>query len=125
MKVKTEAGCDVRFNSGKKGMVQGLPVVDQVEQVCDSCTLGKQHLKPYPQQSSFRANQLHADLCGKIKSPTPSGKQYFLLVVDDHNNRYMRMELLRTKDEALARTVQEDQATSSIRTCEETISIHE
>jgi hypothetical protein len=35
-------------NLGKQGMVEGLPIVDQVEQVCDSCTLGKQHRKPFP-----------------------------------------------------------------------------
>jgi hypothetical protein len=82
-----------------------MPVVDRVEQVCDGCTLGKQHRKPFPQQSSFRASQglepVHADLCGKISPPTPGGKQYFLLVVDDHS-RYMWVELLKNKDEALA-----------------------
>jgi hypothetical protein len=86
-------------------MVEGLPVVDQVEHVCDSCTLGKQHRKPFPQQSSFKADQglelVHADLCGKINPRTSGGKHYFLLVVDDHS-RYMWVELLRTKDEALS-----------------------
>jgi len=88
----------------RKEMVEGMPIVDQVEQVCDGCTLGKQHRKPFPQQSQFRANQglelVHADLCGKISPPTPGGRQYFLLVVDDHS-RYMWVELLKTKDEAL------------------------
>jgi len=92
-------------NLGKKGIVEGLPIVDQVEQVCDGCTLGKQHRKPFLQQSAFRASQglelVHADLCGKNSRPIPSGKQYFLLVVDDHS-RYMWVELLRTKDEAFA-----------------------
>jgi hypothetical protein len=77
---------------GSKGLVDGMPVVDRVEQVCDGCTLGKQHRKPFPQQSSFRASQglelVHADVCGKISPPTPGGKQYFLLVVDDCS-RYM------------------------------------
>jgi hypothetical protein len=85
-------------------MVEGLPEIDRVKQVCDGCTLGKQHRKPFPHQSSFRASQglelVHADLCGKISPPTPGGKQYFLLVVDDHS-RYMWVELLKAKDEAL------------------------
>jgi len=88
-----------------KGMVEGMPTVDRVEQVCDGCTLGKQHRIPFPHQSSFRASQglelVHADLCGKISPPTPGGKEYFLLVVDDHS-RYMWVELLKTKDEALS-----------------------
>jgi IS30 family transposase len=43
----------------------------------------------------------HTDLCGQITPTTPGGKAYFMLVVDDHN-RYMWIELLRSKDEALA-----------------------
>lgn len=43
----------------------------------------------------------HTDLCGQITPPTPGGKAYFLLDVDDYS-RYMWIELLRSKDEALA-----------------------
>ena len=44
---------------------------------------------------------VHGDLCGPITLPTPGGKLYFLLIVDDHS-RYMWLELLATKDEALS-----------------------
>ena len=54
--------------------------------------------------SSFRAGNLlelvHADLCGQITPKTLGGASYFLLVVDDHS-RYMWLELLKTKDQAL------------------------
>jgi hypothetical protein len=40
-------------------------------------------------------------LCGQITPPTLGGKNYFLPVVDDHS-RYMWIELLRSKDEALS-----------------------
>lgn len=86
----------------RQNMVEGMPLVDWVDQVCDGCTLGKQHRKPFPQASSYRADQglelVHADLCGQINPPTPGGKSYFLLVVDDHS-RYMWVELLKSKDE--------------------------
>jgi hypothetical protein len=76
----------------RKHMVQGAPVIDQVEQVCDGCTLGKQHRRPFPQASSYRAKErlelVHTDLCGPITPATPSGNKYFLLVVDDFS-RYM------------------------------------
>jgi hypothetical protein len=53
--------------------------------------------------SVYRASQclemVHIDLCGQVTPPTPGGKQYFLLVVDDHS-RYMWLELMATKDEA-------------------------
>jgi hypothetical protein len=41
---------------GRKQMVEGMPVVDLVEQVCDGCVLGKQH-RAFPQQSTFRAQK--------------------------------------------------------------------
>jgi hypothetical protein len=36
-------GYGAHIDLGKKEMVLGMPVVDHVEQVCDGCTLGKQH----------------------------------------------------------------------------------
>ena len=59
---------------GRKKMVSGMPTVDLVEQVCDSCTLGKQHRAPFPQSTTFRAEKaldlFHVDLCGQITPPT-------------------------------------------------------
>jgi transposase InsO family protein len=43
---------------------------------------------------------VHGDLCGHITPPTPGGKSFFLLVVDDCS-RYMWLELLASKSEAL------------------------
>ncbi|WVZ62734.1 hypothetical protein U9M48_012444 [Paspalum notatum var. saurae] len=89
---------------GTKNMVEGVPVINRVEQVCDGCVIGKQHRAPFPWATSFRAERglelVHADLCGQINPPTPGGKRYFLLVVDDFS-RYMWIELLSTKDQAL------------------------
>lgn len=90
---------------GRRGMANGIPVVDHVEQVCEGCTLGKQHRSAFPKSSYYRAQKglelFHIDLCGQITPTTPGGKAYFLLVVDDYT-RYMWIELLRSKDEALA-----------------------
>jgi len=40
---------------------------------------------------------LHGALCGPITPPTPSGNQYFLLLVDDYS-RYVWIALLLSKD---------------------------
>jgi hypothetical protein len=89
-----------------KQMARGMPAIDHVDQYCDGCSLGKQHRAPFPQASGYRAEHgldlVHTDLCGPITPASPGGKQYFLLVVDDHN-RYMWLELLKTKDEAFQR----------------------
>ena len=90
---------------GVNDMVDGLPLIKKVEQVCDGCALGKQHRRPFPQASSWRASDglqlVHTDLCGQITPPTPGGKSYFILIVDDYS-RYMWIELLTTKAEALS-----------------------
>ena len=87
-----------------KQMVEGLPVVTRVEKVCDGCVLGKHHRKPFPQVSSFRAEKclelVHTDLCGHISPKTAGGASYFLLVVDDYS-RFMWVEMLKTKGQAL------------------------
>lgn len=92
------------LDMGSKQMVDGLPVVARVERVCDGCTLGKQHRRPFPQVSGYRAEKclelVHTDLCGHITPKTLGGTSYFLLVVDDYS-RYMWVEMLKTKDQAL------------------------
>jgi hypothetical protein len=89
---------------GSQGMVDGLPMIKKVEQVCDGCALGKQHRTPFPQTSTWRASQglelVHTDLCGQVSPATPGGKSYFMLIVDDYS-RYMWIELLENKSEAL------------------------
>jgi hypothetical protein len=86
-------------------MVSGLPQIDHVEQVCDSCLAGKQKCAMFPFVAKFRAEEklelVHEDLCGPVMPATPGGKWYFFLLVDDVS-RYMWLVLLATKDEALA-----------------------
>jgi histone deacetylase 1/2 len=54
--------------------------------------------------SSYRAEKglelVHAHLCGHITPKSFGGASYFLLVVDDYS-RYMWVELLKSKDQAL------------------------
>jgi transposase InsO family protein len=84
-------------------MVHGLPLLDEVEQLCDTCLAGKHKRAPFPRQAYNRAAEplglVHADLCGPIDPPTPGGKRYLLLLVDDHS-RYMWIFLLASKDQA-------------------------
>jgi transposase InsO family protein len=84
-------------------MVRGLPKLTQVEKVCDSCLVGKQRRAPFPAQARRRAESalelVHGDLCGPVTPVTPSGNQYFLLLVDDMS-RYMWVRLLSSKDQA-------------------------
>jgi hypothetical protein len=89
----------------RDGMVRGLPQLDRVHQLCNCCIATKQRRKLFPSQAKGRAEGLidlvHGDLCGPISPITPSGKQYFLLLIDDCS-RYMWLHLLATKSDAVA-----------------------
>jgi transposase InsO family protein len=86
-------------------MVRGLPHIDHVDQLCDSCLAGKQRRSPFPVQAQRRAEGVlelvHGDICGPITPTTPSGNRYFLLLVDDMSH-YMWLCLLASKDQAPA-----------------------
>jgi hypothetical protein len=86
-------------------MVRGLPQIDHVNQVCDSCLTGKQKWAMFPSMAKYRAEEklelVHGDLCGPVMPAMPGAKRYFFLFVDDVNC-YMWLVLLATKDEALS-----------------------
>jgi hypothetical protein len=88
---------------GQEGLVRGLPPLAQVDQICEACLAGKHRRAPFPSVAQRRSTRvlelLHGDLCGPITPATPSGNQYFLLLVDDYS-RYMWAVLLPTKDGA-------------------------
>jgi hypothetical protein len=81
------------YELGVKHMEDSVP---RIEQVCDGCTVGKQHRKPFPGVASFRAKErleiTHDDLGGSITPTTPGGNMYFMLIVQDYL-RYMWLEL--------------------------------
>jgi transposase InsO family protein len=92
-------------NLAANSMVEGLPHVKQVNQICDGCMIAKQRRLPFPAQAEYRAEKpldlWHGDLCGPISPATHGGKEFFLLLVDDYS-RYMWLVLLKSKDEASA-----------------------
>jgi transposase InsO family protein len=87
----------------REELVRGLPLLNQVEQVCEACLAGKQRRAPFPQKAlrcSIEVLQLlHGDICGPITPATPSRNRYFLLLVDDYS-RHMWVCLLPSKDAA-------------------------
>ncbi|GJT38902.1 zinc finger, CCHC-type containing protein [Tanacetum coccineum] len=58
---------------------------------------------PFPKKAKARSTSpldlVYGDLCGPISPPTPSGKKYIFLLVDDYS-RYMWVYFLSTKDQA-------------------------
>jgi hypothetical protein len=74
---------------GREGLVRGLPILSQVDQVCEACLAGKHRRTLLPHQAMRRATEplelVHGDICGPISPVTPSGNRYFLLLIDDYS----------------------------------------
>jgi hypothetical protein len=72
--------------------VKGLPHIDHIDQVFDSCLAEKQRRATFPTVAKFHTEEklelVHGDLCGPVTPATPGGKWYFFLLVDDVS-RYM------------------------------------
>ncbi|GJV25900.1 ribonuclease H-like domain, reverse transcriptase, RNA-dependent DNA polymerase [Tanacetum coccineum] len=86
----------------QRDLVRGIPTIKQTKQICDVCLIGKQNRAPFPKKVKTRSTSpldlVYGDLCGPITPPTPSGKKYIFLLVDDYS-RYMWVYFLSTKDQ--------------------------
>jgi hypothetical protein len=89
----------------REGLVRSLPILSQVDKVCEACLIGMHRRTSFPHQMMRRAMEplelVHGDIFGPISPVTPTRNRYFLLLIDDYN-RYMWMVLLPTKDGAAA-----------------------
>jgi hypothetical protein len=87
----------------REDLVRGLPDVGLAERPCEACLAGKQRRASFPAQAQYPAERVlqlvHGDLCGKISPPTPSGNEYFLLMVDDRSC-FMSVVLFSSKSQA-------------------------
>ena len=67
--------------------MHGMPVINHVEQLCDTYITTKQRRRPFPRQAMYHAHEqlelVLSDLCGPVTPVTPGGRRYFLLLVDD------------------------------------------
>ncbi|KAH6764612.1 importin alpha isoform 2 [Perilla frutescens var. frutescens] len=88
----------------KKDLVDGLPKeIFKKTGVCGPCQKGKQvrssfKNRSHPPGTTAPLQLLHMDLFGLVRPPTPKGKRFTLVVVDDFS-RYTWVEFLKSKDE--------------------------
>lgn len=87
----------------KKKIIDGLPKIDQSENVVSKpCQQGKQLRINHKQTLKILTNGplelFHMDLMGPSRMESLGGKRYILVVVDDFS-RYTWIELLREKSE--------------------------
>ncbi|KAL0314079.1 UNVERIFIED_CONTAM: Retrovirus-related Pol polyprotein from transposon TNT 1-94 [Sesamum angustifolium] len=76
-------------NNIKKKMMTDLPQIQAVEGACEACLQGKQHKKPFPSGTSWRAKAvlelIHTDVCGPMRTPSHEQNRYFILFIDDYS----------------------------------------
>lgn len=68
---------------------------------CDVCQLSKHHRASFHTRTYHASRQfslIHSDVCGPTKTPTNSGKRWFITFIDDHT-RLSWVYLLKDKSE--------------------------
>ncbi|KAM2252992.1 hypothetical protein ACFX1S_007433 [Malus domestica] len=85
-----------------EGMVLGLPEIQDSNDVCQGCVLGKHHREPFSKEITWRTQEplelIHSDVCGPMKVPTTSANRYFLMFIDDYS-RICWVYFIRNKSE--------------------------
>ncbi|KAM1746866.1 hypothetical protein ACFX11_013456 [Malus domestica] len=86
-------------------MVHGLPSIQENEEICEGCALGKHHRDSFPHGKAWRAKVplelIHTDVCGPMNTSTQVGNKYFLVFVDDYS-RMTWVYFLRQKSEVFS-----------------------
>ena len=95
---------DTLAKLARHDLVVGLPKLSfERDNICDACMKGK-HLKSSFKSKNFISTSrplelLYMDLCGPMSTPSPGGKQYNLVVVDDFT-RFIWTYFLAHKNDA-------------------------
>ncbi|KAL8087732.1 hypothetical protein AgCh_037766 [Apium graveolens] len=88
----------------KTKMVDGLPEINEPENLCEACVKGKQHRQSFPVGISWRARRpleiVHTDIAGPFDIPSLGGNRYYLTFVDDFSRKSW-VYIIKEKSEAL------------------------
>lgn len=72
-------------------MVEGLPAINEPNQLCEACVKGKQHRQSFPVGKSWRARWpleiVHTDIAGPFDIPSFGGNRYYLTFIDDFSRK--------------------------------------
>lgn len=91
----------------EKGLTQGMEFTECKEKLfCDICAQAKMTRLPFPKESLNRSTSvldlIHSDVCGPMKTMSPSGKRYMLTFIDDFS-RFTKVFFLQRKSETEAK----------------------
>ncbi|XP_074353008.1 uncharacterized protein LOC141692171 [Apium graveolens] len=88
----------------KTKMVDGLPEINEPENLCEACVKGKQHRQSFPVGKSWRARRpldiVHTDIAGPFDISSLGGNRYYLTFIDDFSRKSW-VYIIKEKSEAL------------------------
>ncbi|XP_061349454.1 uncharacterized protein LOC133294723 [Gastrolobium bilobum] len=88
----------------KAKMVNGLPMINQPDQLREACMRGKQHRQSFEVGKSWRAKRplhlVHSDIAGPFDIPSLGGNKYYITFIDDFSRKAW-VYILKEKSEAL------------------------
>ncbi|WOG95118.1 hypothetical protein DCAR_0314420 [Daucus carota subsp. sativus] len=88
----------------KTKMVDGLPEINESENLCEACVKGKQHRQSFPVGKSWRARRpleiVHTDIAGPFDISSLGGNRYYLTFIDDFSRKSW-VYIIKEKSEAL------------------------
>ncbi|MCI40587.1 retrovirus-related pol polyprotein from transposon tnt 1-94, partial [Trifolium medium] len=68
-----------------------LPELEDMEEKCTDCLIGKQQRQAIPKQAKWKATAklqlIHSDICGPINHSSNGGKRYFITFTDDFSRK--------------------------------------
>jgi len=85
-------------------MVKGMPYIDNLDEVCDSCVFSKHHKASFAKEIKWKANKalelVHTNMCSPIKPMTTRHNKFFLTFIDDYSKKTY-VYFLKRKSEVL------------------------
>lgn len=86
------------------GSINGLKIIEcGIQEVCDTCMKGKMTRLPFPKKSTSESSAvldlIHTDVCGPMRTETPSGKRWMITLIDDFSG-FTFVVLLTDKSDA-------------------------
>ena len=96
----------------KKQMVKGMEIDEHDDEdetyQCSTCLKGKMTQQPIPKVSDIENpcifHHIYSNICGPMQKMAQDGHRYFMTFIDGHS-RYIKVELLKTKDEAVEKLI--------------------
>lgn len=79
-------------------MVNGFPLMQKLDRICEWCILGKKHRESFFVFKSIKAGAhlqiVHFDLYGKKQTPPIKGSSYFLysLTISQEKHRFILLD---------------------------------